>query len=210
MCKRLLSVPVHFDILKSCVVVNVITLHGVCVLCVCERDALPLWGHSVFPATVHQSTLGCLGRRHLHLFFLSLPLSPPRSLSSRASIIPSASPSLLLFLTRSPLYSCHLPVNIYSPLCAGTEVVDSSQQRKQGCISQMLLSTQNMNDMLYYKHTVSPAHTLSLSLIHIYTQKRWEVKGRAGNSKQILNRRVTSALKAQVSLPLRRLEHIIL
>lgn len=53
-----------------------------------------------------------------------------------------------------------LAVNIYSPLYAATEVARWSQQRKQGCISQMCLSTQDMNDLLYYTVSFSPlCHT---------------------------------------------------
>ncbi len=114
---------------------NVKTLYGVCVW-----DAalpLPLWGDSVFPATVHQSTLSCLGRRQelsLSLSFHLFPLSPSMPPSSPPLHLPL---SFFLSLTRSLCASCCLPVNIYSPLYTGTEVVGCSQRRKRGCISQM-------------------------------------------------------------------------
>lgn len=65
---------------------------------------LALWGDSVFPATLHQGTLSCLGRRQ----DLSLSYHHPTK--------PTTSLSFFLILTRSQLASCCLPVNIYSAL----------------------------------------------------------------------------------------------
>ena len=119
---------------------NVKTLHGVCVCVGVSLLSLSLSGETVcsLPQCIkaHSVALG-EGRNSLSIS------TPSLSLSLSLSMPPSSSspPILPLFpffsLTRSLFASCCLPVNIYSPLYTGTEVVGCSQRRKRGCISQM-------------------------------------------------------------------------